>query len=65
MPSTLSTLPDPNRVPSRGAVLIVDDDPHVLELLADVLRSRGFTVHGAADGLEGLRRAREIRPPTP
>ncbi|MDP9165015.1 MAG: response regulator transcription factor [Actinomycetota bacterium] len=62
MPSTLSTLPDPNRAPSKGAVLIVDKDPHVLELLADVLRSRGFTVHGAADGLEGLRRAREIRP---
>ena len=37
-------------------VLIVDDDPNLLVLLADQLRSDGFEVTTARDGAEALRR---------
>ncbi|MEO5660456.1 MAG: response regulator transcription factor [Polaromonas sp.] len=36
-------------------VLIVEDDPHIAELLRMHLRDEGFTVVHAADGNEGLR----------
>ncbi|PZM90908.1 MAG: hypothetical protein DIU79_13370 [Actinobacteria bacterium] len=35
-------------------VLIVDDDPHMRELLRHFLRHEGFSVHEAADGAQGL-----------
>ena len=37
-------------------VLIVDDDPNLLVLLADQLRGDGFEVQTARDGIEALRR---------
>lgn len=45
-----------------GIVLVVDDDPTVRELIARSLTREGFAVETAADGREGLRKAREIRP---
>lgn len=38
----------------RGSVLIVEDDPALRELYADVLRDEGWTVQQAGDGVEAL-----------
>jgi DNA-binding response OmpR family regulator len=46
----------------RGCALIVDDEPHVAELLRDALAAEGFTPVIATDGLAALRRAREYGP---
>src|SRR3990172_8489626 len=37
-------------------ILIVDDDPNLLVLLAEQLRSDGFEIQTARDGIEALRR---------
>lgn len=37
-------------------ILIVDDDPHICELVALILRSEGFTVAEATDGFDALDR---------
>src|SRR2546423_15600662 len=39
-------------------ILIVDDDPNLLVLLADQLRADGFEIQTARDGDEALRRLR-------
>lgn len=43
-------------------LLVVDDDPTMLEMLAAGFGREGFDVVTAADGLEGVRKAREERP---
>ena len=43
-------------------MLVIDDDPTVRELMERFLVREGFPVVTAANGVEGLRRAREIRP---
>jgi signal transduction histidine kinase/CheY-like chemotaxis protein len=43
-------------------VLVIDDDPTVRELMERFLVKEGFSVVTAANGVEGLRRAREVRP---
>ena len=45
-------MPDPERSPRR--VLVVDDDPTILRLLARLLTGAGFDVRTAADGLAAL-----------
>ncbi|MDA3643460.1 response regulator transcription factor [Saccharopolyspora indica] len=48
---------------SGGArVLVVDDEPNILELLTAALRLSGFEVRGAATGADALRAAAEFRP---
>lgn len=37
------------------SILVVDDDPHVLRLLNDLLSSEGYRVTTAADGDEAIR----------
>jgi CheY-like chemotaxis protein len=44
------------------AILVIDDDAHVRRLMEKTLRGGGYAVHLAADGEEGLRLARELRP---
>ncbi len=39
----------------RSTVLLVDDEPAIRELLADVLRDGGYDVVEARDGVEALR----------
>ena len=48
--------------PAGDCVLVVDDDATARELIADQLRAEGFSIATAAGGLEGLRRAKELRP---
>lgn len=45
-----------------STVLIVEDDPHALELVRLYLVRDGHQVQTAPDGLQGLRLAREVRP---
>ena len=37
-----------------GRILIVDDDPDILEVLGDRLVSQGYTVSTARDGVEAM-----------
>ena len=47
---------------SKLHIMIVDDEPDILETLAFSLGKRGYEVSTAADGLEGLDKAKR-RPP--
>jgi CheY-like chemotaxis protein len=52
-----------NKPHSRGeGVLVVDDYGDIRETIAEVLRNAGFVVRTAANGLEGLLAAYEMRP---
>lgn len=43
-------------------ILIIDDEPYIQRSLSFVLRKEGFDVELAANGEEGLRKARELKP---
>ncbi len=47
---------------SEASVLVVDDEPNILELLSAALRLSGFVVHAADCGAEALATARRVRP---
>jgi signal transduction histidine kinase/CheY-like chemotaxis protein len=47
---------------SRGTVLVIDDDATARELIAAHLVGEGFAVETAANGVDGLKKARELRP---
>jgi len=47
---------------SRGTVLIIDDDATARELIAAHLAGEGFAVETATNGVDGLKKARELRP---
>jgi signal transduction histidine kinase/CheY-like chemotaxis protein len=47
------------RPPVHGSVLVVEDEPTVARLIADVLQDEGFTVEVLLDAREGLRCAAE------
>jgi two-component system OmpR family response regulator len=48
--------------PSEARLLVVDDEPNILELLATSLRFAGFEVTTATNGREALAAARSSRP---
>lgn len=48
--------------PSRGVVLVVDDEPTIVDLLRMYLSREGFGVHVATDGPSALAEARRLRP---
>jgi signal transduction histidine kinase/CheY-like chemotaxis protein len=48
--------------PRGNVVLVIDDDPTAVELLARHLRALGLRVEASARGGEGLDRARALRP---
>ena len=48
--------------PAAGTVLVIDDEAAVRDLMQRFLVKKGFRVALAADGEEGLRLARELRP---
>ncbi len=43
-------------------ILIVDDDPDILEFLGYNFESEGFEVHTAADGKEAISKAKSVKP---
>ena len=43
-------------------LLVVDDDPDIARFIEVNLRTHGFEVHLASDGVEALEKAQEIRP---
>jgi len=43
-------------------ILMVDDDALITEVIGTVLRSNGFRFESAPDGVEGLRKARDLHP---
>jgi signal transduction histidine kinase/CheY-like chemotaxis protein len=55
--------PAPRGPAQRGrTILIIDDDPAARDVIARFLERQGFEVVTAADGLEGIVRAREHHP---
>jgi CheY-like chemotaxis protein len=58
-PAVVATKPP---APRTGVVLVIDDDREARELIVDRLTHRGFPTATAADGIEGLQRARELKP---
>lgn len=51
-----NTMPVPRRSPT---ILVIDDDPRAVEIIAGNLASQGYRVLKAYGGAEGIRRARE------
>ena len=47
---------------SEAKVLVVDDEPPVLELVTAYLEREGYQVYTARDGLTGLKAARSFKP---
>jgi DNA-binding response OmpR family regulator len=45
-----------------ASILVVEDEPPILDLIASYLRADGFSVHIARDGVEALAQARSVRP---
>lgn len=45
-----------------GSILLVDDDPDVIEILSESLRNRGYETRSAYDGEEALRVYDECKP---
>lgn len=42
-------------------ILVVDDDPHIRELVRHFLQNEGFAVHEAADGVEALAKLESVK----
>jgi signal transduction histidine kinase/CheY-like chemotaxis protein len=49
-------------VPTGSLVLVIDDDPIVHDLVSRSLMREGFRVETAKDGIEGLKKAKELQP---
>lgn len=43
-------------------ILCIEDEPEMIDLIRLILERRGFNVQGAAGGLEGIRKVRELHP---
>jgi len=46
----------------KDTILIIDDEPFMVNVLGAFLSGKGFDVESAPDGLQGLSRAKEIQP---
>jgi len=46
----------------NNKILIVDDDANIRELVQMTLEDEGYEMHEATDGLDALKKAREIKP---
>ena len=46
----------------QGKILVIDDDPDILEALAMILESQGYEVVTATDGVEGLANLKAEKP---
>jgi two-component system response regulator VicR len=43
-------------------ILCIEDEPEMIDLIRLILERRGFQVQGAAGGMEGIKKVRELRP---
>ena len=55
-------MPQPRMVVNVATILVVDDEPRIVQLVRDYLELGGFTVLTASDGPTALRAARTGRP---
>lgn len=46
----------------NSTVLVIDDQPGIRRLLTEVLNEEGYNVATAANGYEGLQKAKELNP---
>jgi len=46
----------------KKTVLTIEDQPDIRRLIRMTLEFKGFAVHEAADGLDGLKQARSLKP---
>mgnify|MGYP000005848168 CR=1 FL=1 len=46
----------------KPKILLIDDDPDVVELIKIALEANGYQFYRAANGTEGLKMVKEIRP---
>ena len=51
-----------NKTESKAAVLVMDDDPAILELMEYMLSREGYTVETACDGQAGLEKLKAHKP---
>ncbi len=61
-PATTEAAAPPAAARRNNAVLVIDDDPTVHDLMTRSLAKEGIQVAVASSGVEGLRKAREVRP---
>lgn len=47
---------------SAKTILVIDDDPHVCEIVERFLQKQGFQVKSASNGVEGLQLAKTLKP---
>ncbi len=52
----------PEAVTTPQAMLVIDDDPNVYDMMERILSREGLDVYGAATGKEGLALARRLKP---
>ncbi len=43
-------------------ILCIEDEPEMIDLIRLILERRGFKVHGATGGTEGIQKIRQMRP---
>ena len=43
-------------------ILCIEDEPEMIDLIRLILERRGFKVEGAAGGMDGIRKVRELHP---
>lgn len=46
----------------KQTILLVDDDPDILQMISYNLEKEGYTVYSAADGEEGIALAKKVKP---
>ena len=46
----------------KGTILLIDDDPDILQMISYNLKKEGYDVHTASNGEEGLRLAASVMP---
>jgi CheY-like chemotaxis protein len=59
---TQQTKPEPQIVPTRKRILVIDNDPDAVYLLQESLDPAEFEVVGAQNGGSGQKKARELQP---
>jgi two-component system alkaline phosphatase synthesis response regulator PhoP len=46
----------------QGKILIVDDEPDIVEFIRYYLKNKGYLINSANNGVEAIRKAKEFRP---